>query len=152
MKKANYVISALAIIIGIVFLVVGHSMPVFSLDGITDSTTWPDILSIVLIGLGVLLAVVNTVSKKIPGGPIDYKSKDFKNLIIFAVILAIYGVLFYLLGCLISTAIFVPVALIFVGQRSWKFIVIYDAALLVGLYVLFELVLKSPLAKPIFMM
>lgn len=151
MKKGNYIISVLAIVVGAVFLAAGRALGGSSLDGYTSANTWPNILSAILIALGILLAVVNTVSKNIPESKIDYKSPDFHRLLLFILLVLIYAALFYLLGCLIASAVFIPVFLAFFGERSWKLIVIYDGAFLILLYVLFEQVLKSPLSRPIFL-
>ena len=55
------------------------------------------------------------------------------------------------LGCIISLGIFFPLFMIYLGERSWKAIVIYDVVSLCAIYFIFEKVLGSPLAKPFFM-
>ena len=151
MKRANYIISALTCAFAIVFLVVGKQYSNISLDGITTSASWPNLLSWLLLGLGVFLSVWNTFSKNIPASKINFKSYEFHNvLIVMAAVIALL-ISFKYLGCLISLGIFFPLFMIYLGERSWKALVIYDAVALLTIYFVFEKFLGSPLAKPIFM-
>ena len=151
MKKANYIISVIVCAIAIVFLVVGKQYAGISLDKITSSGDWPIILSWILLGLGIFLAVWNTVSKSVPESKIDFKSYEFHNVLIVMAIVIILLVAFKYLGCLISLGIFFPVFMLYMGEKNWKVLVIYDVAALLGIYLIFEKLLSSPLAKPIFM-
>lgn len=153
MKRTNYVISALVIGIGVLFLLVGRNMKVFSLDGITDARTWPNGLAWVLIGLGALLALSNRFGKKADpsAAAIDYRGKEFFHVAQFILLIAVYGIMFYVLGCVLANLIFIPVFMIFFGERKWKVIVVYDIILAVSIYFLFEKLLMSPLARPIFL-
>lgn len=119
MKKANYVISILTCAFAVFFLVVGREYANISLDGISTSASWPNILSWVLLGLGVFLGVWNTVSKDIPASKIDFKSYEFINvLIVMAATIALL-ISFKYLGCLISLAIFLPAFMAYMGERKW---------------------------------
>lgn len=149
MKHANYIISAVAILIGTVFLITGNSLKTATLDGITSAASWPNILSWVLIGLAVILALYNTFSKNIPESKIDFKSYEFHNVLIVIVMLIAYITAYYYFGCLITNAVFFPAFMIYLGERSWKVLVVYDAAALLVIWFLFEKILRSPLAKPI---
>ena len=151
MKKANYIISAITLVVGIVFLIVGQTYAGVSLDGITSSASWPDILCVLLIGLSIVLALYNTFGKDIPESQIDFKSYEFHCVLIVIAMVVALLISFYYLGCLISLAIFFPIFMVFLGERSWKVIAIYDVVSLVAVYLIFEKLLTSPLAPPIFM-
>ncbi len=150
MKKANYIISIIICAIAIVFLVIGKSYT-FTLDGITTASSWPNILCWILLLLGIVLFFWNTFSKNIPASKIDFRSEEFSKVLI--TIAMVFGllVLYYYLGCLISLAIFFPVFLLFLGERNWKTIVIYDVVAVGMIYVVFELILDSRIARPFFM-
>ena len=151
MKRANYIISALTCAFAIVFLVVGKQYSNISLDGITSSNSWPRILSWLLLALGVFLAVWNTFSKNIPESKINFRSYEFHNVLIVMAAIIMLLISFKFLGCLISLGIFFPLFMIYLGERSWKAIVIYDVVSIIAIYFIFEKLLSSPLAKPIFM-
>lgn len=151
MKRANYIISIITCAFAIVFLVVGRQYSNISLDGISTSASWPNILSWILLGLGIFLGIWNTFSKDIPASKIDFKSYEFHNvLIVMAAVIALL-IAYKYLGCIISLGIFFPLFMIYLGERSWKAIVIYDVVSLCAIYFIFEKVLGSPLAKPFFM-
>ena len=97
MKRANYIISIITCAFAIVFLVVGRQYSNISLDGISTSASWPNILSWILLGLGIFLGIWNTFSKDIPASKIDFKSYEFHNvLIVMAAVINISAVLFLL--------------------------------------------------------
>lgn len=150
MKRANYVISVLTCAFAIVFLVVGRSYTT-SLDGISTSASWPNILSWLLLGLGVFLAVWNTFSKNIPASKIDYKSYAFHNVLIVMAAVVLLLIIYYYLGCLISLGIFFPLFMLYLGERNWKTLIVYDIVALLVIYLAFEKLLGSPLARPFFM-
>lgn len=150
MKKANYIISALTCAFAVVFLIAGRKYANISLDGISTSASWPNILAWLLLALGVFLAVWNTVSKNIPESKIDFKSYEFHNVLIVMAMVVVLMLLYRYLGTIIALAIFFPVFMLYLGERSWKAIVIYDVASLAAIYLIFEKFLGSPLAKPFF--
>lgn len=151
MKRANYIISALTCLLAILFIVVGRNYSSTSLDGITHSASWPNILSWLLLALGVMLAVWNTFSKNIPESKINFKSYEFHNVLIVMAAVVVLLIAYKYLGCLISLGIFFPLFMLYLGERSWKAIVIYDVVALAAIYFIFEKFLNSPLAKPFFM-
>ena len=97
MKRANYIISLCVCIFAITFILVGQNYANVSLDGITSSASWPNLLAWLLLGLGIVLAVWNTLSKNIPASKIDFKSYEFHNvLIVMAAVLALLIAYYYL--------------------------------------------------------
>ena len=151
MKRANYIMSTVVCAVAVVFLILGRTYSKYSLDGYSSSASWPNILSWLLLWLGLLLAISNALSKNIPKSEIDFKSIEFqKVLIVMAAVIVLY-VAFRYLGCLISLGIFFPLFMIFLGEHNWKTIVIYDVVSLVATYLIFELLLESALARPFFL-
>ena len=151
MKTANYIISILTAAIGAVFLWIGRSYDSYSLDGVTTAASWPNLLSVILIGLAVLLAVSTAFSHNKTPAPIQVKNPEFQAVLRTIIIILAYTVSFYFLGCLISNLIFVPIFLLTFGERNWKTILLYDVGLLVFIYVIFEVILSSRLARPFFL-
>lgn len=150
MKKANYVIGIIILAVAITFLFIGRSYT-FSLDGATTASSWPNILCYILIFLAVILLVWNTFSKDIPESKIDFKSHEFYMVLITMAMVFVLLLVYRYMGCLISLGIFFPVFLVFLGERNWKTIVIYDVAALIFIYLMFEVVLGSRIARPFFM-
>lgn len=151
MKRANYIISVVMAGIGILFLTVGRQYSSAALDAESSAATWPTILSWILIGLAVILAITNTISKDIPESGIDFRGAGFRAVLMMIGIVLTYLVSYCFLGCLITNGIFIPILLYFLGERNWKVIVIYDVAVLAAVYLLFEVLLSSKLAPAFFM-
>jgi len=151
MKRANYIISVLTCVFAIAFLIVGKKYAGISLDGISSSASWPNILAWLLLGLGVFLGVWNTLSKNIPESKIDFKSYEFHNVLIVMAAVVALMIAYRYLGCIIALGIFFPLFMLYLGERSWKVIVIYDVVSLTAIYFIFEKFLGSPLARPFFM-
>lgn len=151
MKTANYIISAITAAVGAVFLWVGQSYGAHSLDGVTTAASWPNLLSAILIGLSVLLAASTALSRKDAPAPLQFKSPEFQAVLRTILLVLAYTVSFCYLGCLLTNLIFVPIFLLTFGERNWKILVFYDVGLLVFVYVVFELILSSRLARPFFL-
>lgn len=151
MKKANYIISALMIALGGIVLYVGRDYDTYTLDGITTAASWPNLLSILLIVLSVLLAISNAFSHDNTEAPIRFGGPGFRMVLRTILAVLAYTISYYFLGCLISNALFVPVFLLLFGERNWKTIVLYDLGMLAFVYVVFGVILSSRLAPPIFL-
>ena len=151
MKKANYIISAITIAVGVFFLAYGREYAKISLDGITSSASWPNILSWLLVFMGLILAVSNFASKSIPDSKINFKSYEFHCLLIVIAMVFVLLLVWYFFGTLFSLAIFLPAFSYFLGERRWKVLIIYDASIIFIIWLVFEKILGSPLATPFFM-
>ena len=152
MKRINYFISVICFSIGIIFFAVSRDYVSASIDsGYTSAATWPTILSVAMVGLAVLLFLSTLFSKDDSQNLFSLKNREFAAVLLMMLALVIYYISFRYLGCIITNAIFLPILLICFGERRWKFIVMYDIGVLVAIYVLFQIVLKSNLAPPFFM-
>ncbi|WP_418482252.1 tripartite tricarboxylate transporter TctB family protein [Dysosmobacter sp.] len=151
MKKANYIISLITVVIGLFFLVYGRQYTGISLDGITSSASWPNILSWLLIFMGVILAIYNSVSKFIPASKIDYKSYEFRCLMLVVAMIVVLLLVWYYFGTLTSLALFLPALCYFLGERRWLVLAAYDIGVVLFIWLVFEKLLNSPLAKPFFL-
>lgn len=111
--------------------------------GIEDSGSrmFPQIMC----GLSVLLATLFLVSclrgKDVKEGdePIDFTGSGRAALM--GVILGGYILLNYLTGFYISTVIFLPIGMLYLGQRNWKVIISIAIALPLIVYLFFDLLL-----------
>lgn len=111
--------------------------------GIEDSGSrmFPQIMC----GLSVLLATLFLISclrgKDVKEGdePIDFTGSGRAALM--GVILGGYILLNYLTGFYISTVIFLPIGMLYLGQRNWKVIISIAIALPLIVYLFFDLLL-----------
>ncbi|MCI9075715.1 MAG: tripartite tricarboxylate transporter TctB family protein [Dorea sp.] len=145
MKIANYIISGIMGAAGVAFLMLSRTYTA-AMDSTSTAGTWPGILSWILIGLAVLLALTNTFSKNIPPSAVNIHSAEFRAVLIMIGAVLIYMLSYRFLGCLITNAVFIPFFLYFLGERNKKLIVIYDICVLAAIYLVFEVVLSSKLA------
>ena len=96
-------------------------------------------------GLSVLLATLFLISclrgKDVKEGdePIDFTGSGRAALM--GVILGGYILLNYLTGFYISTVIFLPIGMLYLGQRNWKVIISIAIALPLIVYLFFDLLL-----------
>ena len=85
------------------------------------------------------------------GQVIFHKPNEFHNVLIVMAAVVALMLLYRYLGTILSLAIFFPAFMLYLGERSWKAIVIYDVVSLTAIYFIFEKFLGSPLARPFFM-
>ena len=99
----------------------------------------------IMCGLSVLLATLFLISclrgKDVKEGdePIDFTGSG--RVALMGVILGGYILLNYLTGFYISTVIFLPIGMLYLGQRNWKVIISIAIALPLIVYLFFDLLL-----------
>jgi len=152
MKKWNYVISALIAVLGVVVLILSSKFPAEPGTGDPGAGFWPSALGGLLAGLAVVLAISNTVKEK------KEAAKEFaltlegnKRVYMFMAATVVYCVILYFLGFIIATLLFIPSAMYMLDMRDKKAIMVVDIVVVAAIFVIFRLLLKTPLPNPIFM-
>ena len=63
----------------------------------------------------------------------------------------LFCVLMYVFGIIIAALVFIPAAMRMLGIKSLKQMLIVDFIIVLSIYIIFQLLLKTPLPAPIFM-
>lgn len=152
MKAANYIISGITLILGIVIVAMASQFKIEFGAGDPGAGFWPAMLGALLILLAVILFFVTIKNAK------ELEQKTFtistpanKRVYVMMALVVGFCVVLYFLGFYIATVLFLPVVMYILEVRSPKKIVITTAATLVGIYVVFDTLLKISLPLPFFM-
>ena len=107
---------------------------------------WPTMIGWAMVGFGLLLVFVNVIRGKRPvEGPDQMTRWGVGRLILAAVLVVLYLLLWNLLQFWVSTLI-VAVALTFLfGGRTWKALIVFPAVITAVLHFLFIVALRVPL-------
>ena len=144
MKKYNYGISALLIVIA--GLIIHNSLQMNeSVSGTAMGPgVWPMILSVVLIILAVVQIVQNLLNKtgESEESPIDFKSSAMKRIYITAALVVVFAVLLKLLGFYISMAFLLVTVMLLLGEKRPIRLAAIKVGILAFIYVVFVLLLK----------
>lgn len=142
-KKFNYNYLSIAFI----YLVSGiFLVSSFSIED-RASRTFPQVLC----GLSILLAtifMIHVISGKEDGNSINLAGT--KGAMIMAGLILLYIIAIYLGGYYVATVIYLPVGMIFLGQRSWKTIIGVDAGVMLVIYLFFGLILSMQMPEGLF--
>ena len=152
MKRWNYIISVVmfAFALGVIFL--SRSLHTPSKTGDPGADIWPLMLAGVLIFLACLLTVLTTVnSKKESQKTFALLSRANIQVYIFMGLTVLFCVLMYVFGIIIAALVFIPAAMRMLGIKSLKQMLIVDFIIVLSIYIIFQLLLKTPLPAPIFM-
>lgn len=152
MKKWNYVIAAVMAILGAAVAVLSLRFPLELGSGDPGPGFWPAILGGLLIFLSVLLAVMTGKNRE------KETKKEFalstpanKSVYVFMVLIVGFCAVMYFLGFLAACLFFLPVAMRLLGVTDKKMLILADVATVAAIYIVFVLLLKTPLPEPIFM-
>ncbi len=150
MRKWNYIISAIATLLGVGVIIVNAKFPIEFGKGDPGAGFWPTMLGGLLIGLGVLLAVVTTRKQ-------EDKEKTFSvtqpgNMLVyrFMALTVAFCLVMYVCGLLIAALLFLPVAMYMLGARG-KSVLVIDLVAVIAIYVIFVRLLHTPLPEPIWL-
>ena len=130
-------------IISCIFIYLWAGIFFFSSLGIEDagSRMFPQIMC----GLSVLLATLFLISclrgKDVKEGDDPISFAGTGRAAVMGAILGGYILLNYLTGFYISTVIFLPIGMLYLGQRNWKVIVAISIALPLIIFLFFDLLL-----------
>lgn len=130
-------------IISCIFIYIWAGIFFVSSLGIEDagSRMFPQIMC----GLSVLLATLFLISclrgKDVKEGDAPISFAGTGRAAVMGAILGGYILLNYLTGFYISTVIFLPIGMLYLGQRNWKVIVAISIALPLIIFLFFDLLL-----------
>ena len=153
MKKCNYVISAVAAVLGAAIWALSAGLGIgFKEEGGISAGTWPAITGGIMFGAALILLVMTLVNRK------KYEEMEVmlglpanRRVYLVMGIMVVYCLLLNVLGLYISGLILIPVLMWVLGERNKKKTVIVTVAALAAIYVIFSLILGTKLPKPFFM-
>jgi hypothetical protein len=152
MKKCNYVISAVSAVLGISIMFMSKQLSIDFTKYGPGAGFWPFILGLLLALIGVLLIITTIVNKKkLEAIPVVLNETGNKKVYIMMGIITVFCVFLSILGFYISILLFLPVNMLLMGIKNKKKIVLSTLIIIVSVYVVFELVLKTTLPKPFFL-
>ncbi len=144
MKKYNYGISVLLILIA--GLIIHNSLQMNeSVSGTAMGPgVWPIILSVVLVLLAVVQIVQTMLGKNHESeeNPIDFKSPAMKRIYITAALVVVFAVLLKVLGFYIAMAFLLIAVMYLLGERNPRALVLVPAGILIFIYIVFVVLLK----------
>lgn len=128
-------------LISCLFIYAASFLFLFSSFTIKDniSRTFPQILCVLSIFLATIFLISILRGKETDD---NINLSGTKSVLLMAGMIFLYISAIYLGGYYIATVIYIPIAMIFLGQRNWKIIVFVDLGLNLVIYVFFGLLLS----------
>ena len=153
MKKCNYVISAVAAVLGVAIWALSAGLGIgFKEEGGISAGTWPAITGGIMVGAALILLVMTLVNRKkyeemegVLGLPAN------RRVYLVMGIMVVYCLLLNVLGLYISGLILIPALMWVLGERNKKKTAIVTVVALAAIYVIFSLILGTKLPEPFFM-
>lgn len=114
-------------------------------DGI-DPRSWPELLGLGGLVLGLLLLVVSFVRPPFDRDDLEPATRQGWFRVVLAIVLSVAFVLLWpVLGFLVATPVFLVAATYLFGGRGWKTLVLFPVLMTGFIYLLFHTLLKVPL-------
>lgn len=153
MKKCNYVISAVAAVLGVDIWALSAGLGIgFKEEGGISAGTWPAITGGIMVGAALILLVMTLVNRK------KYEEMEVvlglpanRRVYLVMGIMVVYCLLLNVLGLYISGLILIPALMWVLGERNKKKTAIVTVVALAAIYVIFSLILGTKLPEPFFM-
>ncbi|WP_411675881.1 tripartite tricarboxylate transporter TctB family protein [Caproicibacter sp.] len=152
MKKWNYIVSLVMALFGGFVILMSLHYPVTLGTGDPGAGFWPIVLGAVMIFLSALLTAANIANGE------KEKQKEFtislpanRRVYWFMALITLFCIVMYLLGFLAAVLLFIPASMYLLGVRNVKEMVLTSVISTAAIYVIFSLLLKTPLPMPFFM-
>ena len=153
MKKCNYVISAVAAVLGVAIWALSAGLGIgFKEEGGISAGTWPAITGGIMVGAALILLGMTLVNRK------KYEEMEVvlglpanRRVYLVMGIMVVYCLLLNVLGLYISGLILIPALMWVLGERNKKKTAIVTVVALAAIYVIFSLILGTKLPEPFFM-
>ena len=148
MKKYNVITSIILIIVGVIVIFNCQQFQK-TINGNTPGPGfWPSILGWALTITSACL-LFSTLFSKEPDteDPIKWKTAGFRQIVILAAVLGLFGIGLKYLGFFPSSIAFIVAVMLIMGERNWKKILITTVAITLCIYVIFALLLGLVLPK-----
>lgn len=151
MKKWNYVISGVVALFGAAIILLASKFTVKLGVGDPGAGFWPLILGCILVFLSVI-QLIRTIThgKQEENKKVILNAQANKRVYIAMLIILLFCVILYFLGFYIAALFFIPAIMKLMEVKDNKKIVLTAIITVVAVYVLFGVLLKTPLPEPIF--
>ena len=143
------IISLLFFILSAFYLYTAYQIQVFSFDenAAFNAKTFPIYLGYT----GMFLAGLKIILPERLKEEVDHKVLDYKKVIFLVIIMIFYGLTILRVGFFVSTSIFLLLSYYFLGERRWKFMIIFSfpfvAIFMFLLHGLLNIYLRDPFLK-----
>ena len=143
------IISLLFFILSAFYLYTAYQIQVFSFDenAAFNAKTFPIYLGYA----GMFLAGLKIILPEKLKEEVDHKVLDYKKVIFLVIIMIFYGLTILRVGFFVSTSIFLLLSYYFLGERRWKFMIIFSfpfvAIFMFLLHGLLNIYLRDPFLK-----
>ena len=143
------IISLLFFVLSAFYLYTAYQIQVFSFDENApfNAKTFPIYLGYA----GMFLAGLKIILPERLKEEVDHKVLDYKKVIFLVIIMVFYGLTILRVGFFVSTSIFLLLSYYFLGERRWKFMIIFSfpfvAIFMFLLHGLLNIYLRDPFLK-----
>ena len=143
------IISLLFFVLSAFYLYTAYQIQVFSFDENApfNAKTFPIYLGYA----GMFLAGLKIILPERLKEEVDHKVLDYKKVIFLVIIMIFYGLTIIIVGFFVSTSIFLLLSYYFLGERRWKFMIIFSfpfvAIFMFLLHGLLNIYLRDPFLK-----
>jgi putative tricarboxylic transport membrane protein len=153
MKKWNIIIAILLVfMIGGIFYATKDYPKV--IEGALGPGVWPRFLAILMAFLAILLLIGTFIPKSNDESekePVKFNSGGVKRVFAITGTLVLFVFMLQTLGLLISSFIFIVLVMLVMGERRIKWLLGTSFGITFGIWIVFELLLKLMLPRPIFL-
>ena len=143
------IISLLFFVLSAFYLYTAYQIQVFSFDENApfNAKTFPIYLGYT----GMFLSALRMILPEKTIEEVDHKFLDYKKVILLVIIMIFYGLTILRVGFFLSTSIFLLFAYYFLGERRWKWMLLFSfpfvALFMFLLHGLLNIYLRDPLLK-----
>ena len=147
--STDKIISLLFFVLSALYLYQTYQIRVFSFDENApfNAKTFPIYLGYT----GMFLAGLKIILPERLKEEVDHKVLDYKKVIFLVIIMIFYGLTILRVGFFVSTSIFLLLSYYFLGERRWKFMIIFSfpfvAIFMFLLHGLLNIYLRDPFLK-----
>lgn len=157
MRRTDYIIGLILILLGIFIYFSSYSIPVMAIvekTGMVNSRFFPKLCAISLIVFSILMILENYIlthkkEKKLKDQDDKKEEIDGIRLIVAAALSFMYLITYQYLGHLVSSFIFISVFMYFLSTRNLFLLISVPAAISFLIYAVFKILLGVPLPKGI---
>ena len=143
------IISLLFFFLSAFYLYTAYQIQVFSFDENApfNAKTFPIYLGYT----GMFLSALRMILPEKTIEEVDHKVLDYKKVVFLVIIMIFYGLTILRVGFFLSTSIFLLFAYYFLGERRWKWMLLFSfpfvALFMFLLHGLLDIYLRDPLLK-----
>ena len=143
------IISLLFFVLSAFYLYTAYQIQVFSFDENApfNAKTFPIYLGYT----GMFLSALRIILPEKTVEEVNHKVLDYKKVILLVIIMIFYGLTILRVGFFLSTSIFLLFAYYFLGERKWKWMLLFSfpfvALFMLLLHGVLDIYLRDPLLK-----